>query len=235
MPMTRGWTTLLRTSAVALGLAAAAAGPARADAINGSTLLAYDTVGSWIDTKGVTGAGTTDLNALKFVPVAGGALSPSSLSLAAFQSKALEGGQSVSYNDTPFHIKFTATGINGVSGFTPNETPIDVAGRLNGTLNGGNQSNVVATFDKPAETGSYSFATGLYHTTLKVPDNPLTIVPSTTNNGLTTAQGFIETKIGPSQVPSPAQTPEPSTVVLFAATAAGLGLRHRARKAQAAV
>lgn len=224
MSRTRGWAGL-RNSVVALGLLAAPAATARAD-----RLLAYDTVTSTISTQGVTG----DTDAVKFVPVAGGSfLEPSSLSLGAFQASALGAGESATYDHTPFHIMFRADSVNGHPDFTPNQTPVDIKGYLNGTLNGSNQSTVMATFDKPLADGvatdpaTYKFQTGLYTNTLKLPDNPLLIVPSTTNNGVTTAQGILD------NTAVTVAAPEPSTVVLFAATVAGLGFRHRLRKARA--
>lgn len=224
MSRTRGWTGLL-TSVVALALVASATTGARAatmsasDSVPVSTLLAYNTVGSTIGTTGVTG----DASALQFVPVTGGALTPSSLSLAVFQTKALADGHTVTFNNTPFDIKFTATGVNGsTTAPMPNTTPIDITGTISGTLNGPNQSSVVATFTPLAQT----FVTGLYQHTLTIPNSPLTIVPSTTNNGVTTAQGFVSTTLNPTN-----PVPEPSTILLFSATIIGLGFRHRARKA----
>ena len=65
--------------------------------------------------------------------------------------------------------------------------------------------------------------------TLKIANNPLSIVPSSTYNGMTTAQGMLTTYFT-----ATAPVPEPSTVVLFSATIAGLGFRHRLRRARAA-
>lgn len=225
MRRTLGWTGL-RTSVVAFGLVAAAAGITRADPMT-STLIAYDTVGSSIGTSGVTTSGGATTPALSFVPLTGGAfMSPSTLDLGMFQTAALAAGQSVTYSNTPFDIKFTVDGVNGQTGFMPNGTPVDLTGTLNGTISGPNQSSVMATFDAPA---SSAFATGLYANTLAITNNPVSVVPSTTNNGMTTVQAMLTTTITPA---TPA--PEPSTVVLFAATIAGLGLRHRLRRARAA-
>lgn len=253
-----GWTGL-RTSVVAFGLVAAAAGVTRADTMT-STLMAYDTVGSSIGTTGVSVSvreslsqaqadpGTTtgtrtdsngdsipvtklaasgDLPAITFVPLSGGAfMSPSSLNLGMFKATALADGHAVTFDHTPFDIKFTVDGVNGVSGFQPNGTPIDIRGELNGSLSGASQSSVVATFDKPAAA---AFATGLYANTLAITNSPLSIVPSSSNGGVSTVQAMLTTQITPA---TPA--PEPSTVVLFAATIAGLGFRHRLRRARAA-
>lgn|GEM_PF-749811 len=246
MSRTSVWTGL-RGSFVALGLVAGVATAARADSIQSNqttaadlstTVLGYDTAQSYIENKGITG----DANALKIIPVAGGTfLTPSFLSLGAFQSANLDAGQSTTFNNTPFHFKFAADSINGQTGFSPNDAstahPLDLSGVLNGTLNGPNQSSVTATFGKFDDKGvfqpytssdEFKFSTGLYNNSLKLPNNPVAIVPYTTNNGLTTAQAFLTNN----SVSSP--VPEPSTVVLFAATAAGLGFRHRLRKARAA-
>jgi hypothetical protein len=237
MRRTRGWTGL-RTSVVALGLVAAAAGGTRADAITSanagatSTLLAYDTVSSTVGTTGITGGPS----AISFIPLTGGTfLSPSSLSLGMFQASPLADGQSVSYNNTPFDIKFNVDGVNNNTSFQPNGTPVDITGVLNGTLTGSNQSSVTATFNPPAasvasagDPTSYAFATGLYNNTLKVSDNPVSIVPSSSNSGMTSAEAVLTT-----QVAATAPVPEPSTVVLFAGTLAGLGLRRRLRRPRA--
>jgi hypothetical protein len=210
-----------------------------------TTVLGFDTSKSFIGTTGVTatnnGASATPTgNELKLTPVAGGTfLSPSFLSLGAFQANTLGAGQSVTYSNTPFHFMFSADSINGQTGITPNDTqnaPLDIGGVLNGTLSGPSQSSVTATFgsfdDKnvfhpytPAD--SFKFNTGLYTSTLTLPNNPVALVPSSTNNGMTTTQAFLtSTAVG-----SP--VPEPSTVVLFAAVTAGLGFRHRLRRARA--
>ncbi len=218
-----GWTRL-RTSVVAFGLAAvSAAGVSRADPMT-STLVAYDTVGSTIGTTGMTSTGGTPATPpIAFVPLTGATfMSPSSLGLGVFQASALSAGESVTYTNTPFDLKFRVDGVNGATGFLPNGTPVDITGTLNGTLTGSNQSSVVATFNAPATA---AFATGLYSNTLAISNNPISIVPSTTFNGVSTVQAMLTTSITPA---TPA--PEPSTVVLFAATVAGLGLRHRLRR-----
>lgn len=223
---------------IALGLAAAAALPGGAQADNipvdvnvgqvgSSTLLTYNTVGSWVG-AGV-GADGSSASPVTFVPVTGTALTPSNLSLGTFQAASLADGQSVTFYNTPFDIKLNVTAVNGVSDFQPNGTPVDITGVLNGTL-GPNQSSVTAVFG--GTTGAYSypaFATGLYSNLLSIPNNPLEIVPATTNNGTTSAQAQISTVLS---VNSP--VPEPSTVVIFAATIAGLGFRHRIRRSRAA-
>lgn len=233
----RGWTGL-RTSVIAFGLVAAAAQTAQAAPITTPTgpMMTYDTtVGSFIGPSGQTSV--TD--PITYVPVSGASfLAPSSLSLGAFKVSALPAGQSVTYNDTPFSIKFSPTKI-GDSTPTSDQVPFNITGHLSGTISGPSQSNVVATFDKPPVTtakGSaadvtdpaYQFKAGLYANTLKVADNPLSLVPSTSNNGMTSLQANLVSSTFTAPVP------EPSTILLFAATAAGLGLRRRIRRARLA-
>lgn len=228
MRKTRGCWTGLRASVVAFGLVASAVGVSRADPMT-STLLAYETSGS-VGTTGVTG----DPTAVSFTPLIGASSeSPSSLSLGAFQTKALDAGQTVSYDNTPFAIKFQVDNVNNGTGpVVPNETPLSITGVLNGTLTGPSQSTVTATFDAPSKSlasdpTAYAFATGLYTNTLKIADNPLSIVPSTTDNGMTTAQGNLNTYFT-----ATAPVPEPSTVLIFAATIAGLVARRRLGRAR---
>jgi len=204
----------------------------------GTTVLGFDTSKSFIGTTGITG----DASALKITPVVGGTfLSPSYLSLGAFQAKALDPGQSVTFNNTPFHFQFSADSINGQTGISPNATattPIDLGGVINGTLTGSNQSNVTATFGQFKNDGpfdptqpfsdTFKFTTGLYTNTLQLPTNPVAVVPFSTNGGQSTARAYLTS----ASIGSP--VPEPSTVVLFAATVVGLGFRHRLRTARAA-
>jgi PEP-CTERM motif len=251
MSRTSGWTRL-RSSFVALGLVAGVASFAHASSMTSpssttpitdpsTTVLAYSTSSS-IGNTGISGNGT----GLQFNTVAGGAfLAPSNISLGSFQSTGLAAGQSTTYSNTPFDVAFNATALNGAglfsasnpSGIQPNQTPINVGGVLNGTLSGPNQSTVTATFGTFDSSGSFTpfsatnntvnFTTGLYTNSLTLPVGAIDIVPSTTNNGLTSLQAFLTNN----SVTSP--VPEPSTLVLFAATVVGLGFRHRLRKARA--
>ena len=215
MRQTRGWNGL-RTAVVALGIAALAATGADAAA-----LMTYSTVGSTIDSEGVTGTG-----AISFNTVASGSFSnPSSFSLGEFQVAELPEGTSTTYVNTPFHITFQSKLIDGAEP-VPNETPIVIEGVLNGTVNGSNQSTVVATFD-PA-TIIPEFVTGLYTNQLSVPDLNLSLVPSTSNGGRTTAQAHLVAS------PNAPPVPEPTTIALFLTTLAGLGIRHRVRSGRVA-
>jgi len=200
----------LRTTVLALGFVALAATGVQADPI-----INYTTSGS-IDSKGVNGFGV-----ISFIPVSNGAFNaPSAFSLGDFQVAALPKDQSTTYTNTPFHITYLANSVNGIAP-NPNETPLEVSGVLNGDVSGANQSNVVATFDPLPKS---SFLTGAFKNSLKILDSPLSLVPSTTNNGQTSAQARLDT------VP----VPEPTSIALFVTTLAGLGVRHRVRTRRAA-
>ena len=233
----RGWTRL-RASVVAFGLVAAATGTAQAAPMTTTTtgpMMTYNTTESVISPTGQTGV--TD--PITYVPVSGASfLAPSSLSLGAFQVSALPAGQSVTYNNTPFSIKFSPTKV-GDSIPTPDQLPFNISGHLNGTVAGTNQSSVTATFDTPPITTTpssttdtsdpaYQFKAGLYTNKLQIANNPLTLVPSSSNNGMTTVQANLVSSTFTAPVP------EPSTILLFAATAAGLGLRRQIRRARLA-
>ena len=214
MHQTRGWNGF-RTAVVALGIAALAASGADAAA-----LMTYSTVGSTIDSDGVTGVGAISLNTVN----SGSFSNPSSFSLGEFQVAELPEGTSTTYVNTPFSFTFQSKTIDGVEPI-PNGTPIVIKGVLNGTVNGSNQSSVVATFDP---TTIPSFKTGLYDNTLTIPDLSLSLVPSTSNGGRTTAQAYLLA------TPNAPPIPEPTTIALFLTTLAGLGLRHRVRAGRAA-
>jgi len=81
----------------------------------------------------------------------------------------------------------------------------------------------VATFD----TTSVSFRTGDFVNTLTIPDKTLTLVPSTSNLGRTSAQANIESIYSP--LSTTVTTPEPTSIAIFVASIAGLGLRRRLR------
>jgi hypothetical protein len=220
MKTTRGWAGL-RAAAVALGLIAFGASGARA-----SALMNYSTSGSIDPTTGVSGSPVISFNSV----LENSFFSPSAFSLGEFQVAKLPDGQTTKYTDTPFKITFLANTVNGVAP-SPNETPIVVTGTLNGSVTGANQSNVTAKFDPITNP---DFHTGAFANTLSITNSPLSLVPSTTNSGQTSAQAFLTT--GNAPTPTPAgqdnQVPEPTSVALFLTAIGGLGLRHRLRAAR---
>jgi PEP-CTERM motif len=223
----RGWTGF-NALVVALGLVAVLAGSAQA-----APMMTYNTIGSTIGSSTVA-----DPGGVTYVPVTGASfLAPSALSLGAFQIQPVTDGQMVTYSNVPFTITLNSTMVGGAAP-NPNTTPVSITGTLSGTINGPSQTSLVATFNQPAATTNpdgtvnndpgYQFVTGLYSNTLKVADNPLHLVPSTTGSGETSIQALLTNSVVTSPVP------EPSTLLLFAATAAGLGLRRQIRRARLA-
>jgi hypothetical protein len=201
---------------------------AQAPKAEASPVVNYSTSGT-IDSNGVTGTPVISFNSV----LNSAFESPSSFSLGDFQVAALPTGQKVSYDNTKFHITYLVNSVDG-SAPKPNETPIQVSGVLNGTIQGSNQSDVRATFDPITNA---KFQTGSFSNALSITDSPLTLVPSTTNSGQTSAQAFLTSTMtttppdsgGGGSTPS---VPEPSTIALFLTTLAGLGVqrarRHRA-------
>jgi hypothetical protein len=189
---------------------------AAADAIDSTTTaslqtdMMYSTAGS-IGITGIAGP-----NVISFIPEAAGAFtSPSAFSLGTFVVGYLPPGVSTTYDHTPFTLTYTVMKVNGTEP-TPNGTPIIITGFLNGSIGGPSQSGVVATFN-PISTSS--FITGNYLNTLSVLDPQVSLVPSTTNGGRTTAQAHLSVSAAP--------VPEPATIVVFATALAGLTLRRR--------
>ncbi len=233
MRKTRGWDGL-RLTVLSLGLCGAVAGRASADAISttaaDSTMAATTTTGGTTvplkaemtyTTSGSIGAtGIKGPNVISYVPEASGQIvTPSAFSLGTFVIGYLPPGTTTTYDRTPFSITYTATKVNG-SEPTVNQSPVTLTGFLNGTVSGPSQSDVLATFspvDKP------TFLTDNYINTLSVLDPQVSLVPSTTNFGRTTAQAHLKV------APAP-PVPEPTTIALFLTTIAGVGLRHRFRR-----
>ena len=148
--------------------------------VSASTLVTYSTSGT-VESSGVAGFGMISL--IKSLSDAS-FNSPSFFSLGDFQVAALPTGEATTYTNTPFSITLIA---NQVDGFVPdsNGTPIVISGVLNGTITGGNQSTVRALFNP---IGEVPFQTGSFANMLTLPVTDIFLVPSTTNNGVTTAR-----------------------------------------------
>ncbi|WP_422930962.1 PEP-CTERM sorting domain-containing protein [Singulisphaera sp. PoT] len=188
-------------------------------ATQASTLIQYTTSGT-IESTGITGTPI-----ISFVSLDQNQFSSASyFSLGNFDVAPLPAGQSTTYDDTPFHITLVVNQVEGEAP-SPNQTPIVLNGHLNGKITGGTQSSVQATFDP---IGSVQFQTGPYKNTLTLPGLKFTLVPSTTNNGLTTAEAHLTT------TPTEKPVPEPTSIAMFLTTIAGLGLRQRLRSRRAA-
>ncbi len=212
-----------RRMALALALAAVA-GSARADSMTttgmtGMTTSTPVSANITYNTSGLVGStGITGKPVISFAPVSNSGLyTPSSLSLGTFVVAPLPDGQTTVYNHTPFAISYATQSINGQDqGASP--PLLTIQGFLNGTVTGSDQSNVVATFE-PISNSTAAIGT-LYTGTLSLPSPQRSLVPSTTFGGQSTAEGFII-------VNKLTTTPEPTTVALFLAAGAGLGLRRR--------
>ena len=235
----RSWRwTGLPTTVMVLGLFAQAP-VAQADPI-----INYSATGN-VDNSGITGAGPI----INFANITNNTFSsPSHFSLGDFSVTALNSGQSTTYTNTPFEITLVVNSVDGVTP-NPNQTPITVTGVLNGTVSGNNQSNVTATYNT---ISNGTFTTGNWSNTLSITDNPQSLVPFTTNGGLTSAQAMLTSTMlsgtasstsgsgstggstgTRSTGTSTTDIPEPSTIAMFLTTLAGLGV-HRARRRRGA-
>lgn len=225
MFMTRGLAGL-RTAAVALGLVAFGSVGAHA-----SALINYTTSGQ-INSTGVTGSpGVISFNSIQNDPTTNTSNSfntPSDFSLGQFVVAKLPDGQSTTYTNTPFSITFLVNTVNGTAP-NPNQTPIVVTGELNGTVTGSGQSNVEATFDPITKS---TFLTGTLSNTLSIPNSPLSLVPSTTNGGQTSAQAFLTATDSSGGGGTTNQVPEPTSIALFLTVLGGIGIRQRLRAAR---
>lgn len=237
-----GWPRL-RTAVIALGLIAWTATGAMASP---TSSLSYTTSGQVDTTNGVTGT-----NVISIVPLSTGnsvdlARGETNLALGMFVLSPLADGASTSYANTPFKFSFLPASYNGVKSGN-NDSPVVLTGTLSGVASGASTSTVKATFD-PISKNQFSLGTaGMGNFSL--PDS-IRLVPSTTNNGMTSAQDLVTFTGGTLSPSAPAggtsgssspagesAVPEPSTIALFLTTLGGLGLRRyvQSRRRQASI
>ena len=206
--VSRVWMTATAMVLGLAGMAQAASSPSQ----SAKVLMSYATSGA-IDTGGVTGTPVVSFNS---VP-SGQFTTPSSFSLGEFMVAALPSGVTTTYADTPFSITYLVNSVDG-NAVDPSTTPIVLTGKINGSVTGASQSDLMVSFDqKPIP----EFMTNGYSNTLVNLDSNLTLVPSTTNGGRTTAQSLM--------VVSPVPVPEPASIMIFGLGAAGL-VWHRRRR-----
>jgi hypothetical protein len=249
------WTGL-PTVVMALGLVTGTTSVVKAD-----PTVTYDTSGA-VGTTGITGSNVISFVPITFNSSTGGSSTtpssntfdaPSNFSLGYFQVGQLDPGVTTTYNNTPFSLTLHFDSVNGATP-TPNATPITISGVLNGTVSGSDVSSVTATFNTPVNTPAAgatvnsasstptqltdTFTAGLYNNTLTVPTGNFLIVPSTSNFGRTTMEASLTSVLSPA-IPAgdsgggSTNTPEPTSVALFAMAIGGLAW-HRFRARQAA-
>ena len=207
----RAWMTGMAMVLGLAGLAQAASSPSQ----SAKVLMSYATSGA-IDTSGVNGTPVVSFNS---VP-SGQFTTPSSFSLGEFMVAALPSGVTTTYANTPFSITYLVNSVDGKS-VDQSTIPIVLTGKINGSVTGASQSDLMVSFDsKPIP----EFLTNGYSNTLVNLDSNLTLVPSTTNGGRTTAQSLM--------VVSPVPVPEPASILIFGLGAAGL-VWHRRRRQSA--
>ncbi|MFO0955955.1 MAG: PEP-CTERM sorting domain-containing protein [Isosphaeraceae bacterium] len=234
----RGWAAL-RTALTVVALGAAAPALASSSSTDTKTtgaaglqnVFTYSTSGQIDPTTGVTGANVISYDSVPLQKTASSVnsfVTPTSFSLGGFRVGALPDGQMTTYADTPFSITLTPQTINGDS-VGPMDSPVVLSGVLNGTVSGGGQSDVIATFkptgnstDPTAQFFTTNTENGKFANTLRILSDKVALVPSTSYGGFSSVQGQVLSTGSP--------IPEPTTIALFVTAAAGLGLRRRIRR-----
>jgi hypothetical protein len=192
---------------------------AQAGVINNTAATSFGfTTSGQIGTDGVTG-----FNAISFRsqadPIWG---TTGTRYLGQFLTAPLPPGVTTTYNNTSFSISLLPVGLQlDGNWYTQNLQPVVLKGRLNGTLNGSDYSNVVASFDpvnpwvdivQGGLSGSTTFLSGV---------GPFVIKSA----GTTDATMSWLTLANPSPVP----VPEPTTLAIFAS---GMAIAWAARRRQ---
>ncbi len=175
--------------------------------------IVYDTLGL-VGSTGISGTAI-----ISFVPVTHNSFTaPSTLSLGTFVVSPLASGSTTTYNHTPFAVSFAIKTINGINVSAVPQL-LTVTGFLNGTITGSNNSTVIAVFD-PISNSNIILGPNLA-ANLSLPSPQRTLVPSTTLGGQSTAEAYVDLFV---------TTPEPTSIAMFVALGAGLGLYRLRRK-----
>jgi hypothetical protein len=180
---------------------------------------------------------TTPDNVISFQPIGSGGFGSTAtgtaVSIGSFQVATLSPGQETDYKNTPFTITYNPVSYYSSSGqlFYPStNTPVTITGVLNGMVTG-STSTVVATFQSVSNP-VFTSPDGSAISTFSIPSSEA-LVPSTSNNGITTIQGSsVTTTPSPSGLGGSNSVPEPTTFAILATALVGLGLRKRLRKAR---
>ena len=178
----QGWTGL-RAAVIALGLVAWTATGAKA------APLLYTTSGQVDTTTGVTGT-----NVISYVPLSSGnsvdlSTGQTNASLGNFVISPLASGVSTTYSNTPFQISFLPASYGGDTSVST-DTPVVASGVLNGVVNGPSSSTVTASFNS-VPNGMMGLGANGGAAEFSLPSTTLLLAPSTSNSGMTTAQGLV--------------------------------------------
>jgi hypothetical protein len=194
----KNFATMLKPLAMSIALLAIfAAGQtiAQAEPVTYSTTGSFNGGGNSITFVG--GGGSLTIN---FTGVNSNVITPTFASLGEFQT-IVEGSGATITDGTTFTLNITQTVPSAGSGF--------LAGTINGTISQ-NQSTGLVTFSVSSTT--------INGVTYSLTNNPLPLVPPSTNNGVTSVQAHITS------------VPEPATMILLGTGLAGAAASIRKRR-----
>ena len=207
--------------------------PDRAEASPSATRVTYETSGT-IDASGVTGTPV-----VRFVGGTGSTATASPFPLGAFQVDPANTGAVTRYSQTPVTISYWTQAVNGTSTAAQNGTPASpmvIHGWLSGTVGGANASALSVLFDQGLQPDDPRF----YQPR---PLPPFPAGASVGENADGKPPGYLSLNGGQSlltlnpaggamtpvaaAVDLTASVPEPTSVLVFLAGAAALGLARR--------